>query len=165
MVENEECENILHICAKNSVSEELFRDIWKIKGLNKEQLLMKLDSNNDSPVILAVRHKTKWSFDEMIKCIPTINDSNFVQSVITNLFFEVCELGDLNFFESVMNLHEKLRINNSDHHDEILLRRNQKGYTCLHVAVENSKSSLENINLLVELPGVAPDYFILTYRK
>lgn len=141
---NYEGENILHICAKRKIKEALFRTIWDaLTDYHKDNLIIQTDNDGNIPLYVAIHTNNKHVYKMLLEYTNERQNHNKSWSRYPSnrtVFHEIAKTGCIDLLEQM-----KLDSTKSESFwDEKEIRkllniRDEKGYTCLHIAAAKGK--------------------------
>ncbi|CAF3640133.1 unnamed protein product [Rotaria socialis] len=144
LAENNDGENILHICAKLCVSVKLFNTIWdRLGNPDKIDLLYRIDVENNTPLLVATRTKNENVFKKLWLHMQENSMQPGENSVfLTNrtVFHEICKDGHTELLKYIFPPSPNTQqVSNSKNIPPELLNQDSKGFTCLHWAAAKGK--------------------------
>ncbi|CAM2714402.1 unnamed protein product [Rotaria socialis] len=153
LAENNDGENILHICAKLCVSVKLFNTIWdRLGNPDKIDLLYRIDVENNTPLLVATRTKNENVFKKLWLHMQENSMQPGENSVfLTNrtVFHEICKDGHTELLKYIFPPSPNTQqVSNSKNIPPELLNQDSKGFTCLHWAA--AKGHTEIVKHLIE---------------
>ncbi len=155
----------MHICAKQNVGKDLFSLIWdRLADADKKSLIVQTDIEDNTPFQMAVRAdkddiKNNYLYQELLKYID--NNSNQLKedkfsSSLSRIFQEIAKNGCINILtqmcpvpedgnkttaggEQATSTEDKQKKTITKAFKQLMERRSERGYTCLHLAAAKGK--------------------------
>ncbi len=136
---NDDKENILHICAKRQIKEDLFDIIWeKLLDVYQYQndLLDMSDVRGAKPLQVAARFNNNYMCEKVLKCIKTNSDKTNLFTLKSAAAREASLAGNLEILKHIIRSASKEDPQDlaPDETEKLLQSRDKNGYTCLHLA-------------------------------
>ncbi len=134
---NEDQENVLHICAKQQVKEDLFNIIWKkLPDTYSSKLMAMEDAEENLPLEVAARVGNQYMCKILLDYVKNKSPKSEIHRLLGRAAHEASEAGHLDILKLIIShdFNTKQQQLLSDETEKILQLTDEYGYTCLHLA-------------------------------
>ena len=139
LAQNEDNENILHICAKRQISEDLFNMVWEnlLDSYNaKDELINMTDMEGNSPLEVAARSDNEHVCKILLEHIKSTKskDRSYL-SALGKAAHEACQAGNLKILKLIIGFgSDNAQKMTPEENGRIFKIRDKNEYSCLHLA-------------------------------